>query len=346
MRYNPALDGLRAIAVALVIATHCYEPFMPGGWVGVDVFFALSGYLITSILLSEMRQTGGVSLSNFYIRRLLRLTPALAILVVFQLARAAFSHNGSEIREATLIGALYLENWNSVFQFAPADVMGHTWSLAVEEQFYWLWPLTLLFLVKRQPIVWLTAASVAMTIARVAIWKAGYSLPIWQFSPEIRPVGLIIGCILAMIPIQRLRPNALLAPALLAALLAIGFYADSSAYTSLGAPLTASLVTAGLIGCLQHQSAVGGLLSSSPLRYTGKISYGLYLYHWPIFILGESLKIHLPFHLYAAALIALIYAAAVISYEFVEKPFLRLKDRFQGRTAIGIPVGSGLAVRP
>jgi peptidoglycan/LPS O-acetylase OafA/YrhL len=157
--------------------------------------------------------------------------------------------------------------------------------------------------------VWLTAATVAMTIARVAIWKAGSSLLIWQFSPEIRPVGLIIGCILAMIPLQRLRPNALIAPVLLAALLAIGFYTDSSAYTSLGAPLTASLVTVGLIGCLQHQSAVGGLLASSPMRYTGKISYGLYLHHWPIFILGESLKIHLPFHLYAAALIALIMSS-------------------------------------
>jgi peptidoglycan/LPS O-acetylase OafA/YrhL len=146
VRYNPALDGLRAVAVTLVIATHSYHASMPGGWVGVDVFFVLSGYLITSILLRELRQTGGISMSNFYVRRLLRLTPALAVLVMFQLVRTAFSHNASEIREATLIGALYLENWNNVFQFGPHDVMGHTWSLAVEEQFYWLWPLTLLIL--------------------------------------------------------------------------------------------------------------------------------------------------------------------------------------------------------
>jgi peptidoglycan/LPS O-acetylase OafA/YrhL len=134
LRYNPALDDLRAVAITLVIITHFYYPAMPGGWIGVDVFFVLSGYLITSILLREINQTGRIDWINFYRRRLLRLTPALAVLVVFQLIRAGLSPNGPEIREATLIGATYLENWNNVFQFGPFDAMAHTWSLVALER--------------------------------------------------------------------------------------------------------------------------------------------------------------------------------------------------------------------
>lgn len=107
MRYNPALDGVRAIAIAFVLAAHAYRPAMPGGWIGVDVFFVLSGYLITSILLDELRRTDRVSLGNFYMRRFLRLTPPLVVLALFQFARSAFSQNGSEIREATLVGVAY-----------------------------------------------------------------------------------------------------------------------------------------------------------------------------------------------------------------------------------------------
>lgn len=124
MRYNPALDGLRAFAIILVILTHSYRQAFPGGWIGVDVFFVLSGYLITSILTKEIRETGRISWGNFYARRVLQLTPALAVLAIFQFTRAAFSSNGSEIREATLIGVAYIENWNNVTQFGPFDVMG------------------------------------------------------------------------------------------------------------------------------------------------------------------------------------------------------------------------------
>jgi hypothetical protein len=112
VRYNPALDGLRAVAVIFVVAFHISHPIFPGGKVGVDIFFVLSGYLITSILLKESSETGGISLANFYTRRALRLLPALGVLVVFQIIRSAFSEEGNEIREATLVGAAYLENWN------------------------------------------------------------------------------------------------------------------------------------------------------------------------------------------------------------------------------------------
>jgi peptidoglycan/LPS O-acetylase OafA/YrhL len=334
VRYNPALDGVRAIAITLVFANHFYESPMPEGWIGVDVFFVLSGYLITSVLLDEFRRTGGVSLINFYMRRVLRLTPALALLALFQFARSPFSDNGWQVREATLIGAAYLENWNKVFEFGPQDFMGHTWSLAIEEQFYWLWPLIFLFLVKRHPLIWITTAFAGMTVARFVLWRGGYAATTLQYCLFIRPVGLLVGCILGFLPIDRWRIPALIAPAALIALLALGLFGEKSIYVFLASPLAASLVTAALIISLQSANAVTSGLSVSPIRYIGKISYGLYLYHWPIFNLGLAWKAHTPFHavpyvIYAAALIMLSFAAAALSFEFVEKPFLRLKDRFQ-----------------
>jgi peptidoglycan/LPS O-acetylase OafA/YrhL len=333
VRYNPALDGLRAIAISLVFADHFYESAMPGGWIGVDVFFVLSGYLITSVLLHELRESGGISLSNFYMRRVLRLTPALALLALVQFARSPFSDNGWQVREATLIGVTYLESWNKVFEFGPQEFMGHTWSLAVEEQFYWLWPLTLLFLVKRQPLIWITAAFAAMAFARFVLWRDGFAATTLQYCFFIRPVGLLVGCFLAFLPIDRWRAPALVAPAALIALLALGLFAEKSIYAFLAAPLAASLATAVFIVSLQSAKAVTGALSLSPIRYTGKISYGLYLYHLPIISLGLAWKAHTPFHavasvVYAVGLMVLSFAIAALSFEFVEKPFLKLKDRF------------------
>lgn len=327
MRYNPALDGLRAVAILLVLA--CHTELMPGGWIGVDVFFVLSGYLITSILLAELRQTGDISLANFYWRRCLRLMPALGVLVIFQLVRAMFNQNGAEIRDATLIGALYVENWNNVFHFGPFGLMGHTWSLATEEQFYILWPLLLPFVFRRWPLAWLGAALVAM-MAGHTFWRADSTA---QYSLFIRPVGLVIGCALAFLPAGRLRmPAYVTQPLLLGGIVAVGAYADRF---YLLAPLATSLLTAGLIVRLQSPvAATASFLSSEPIRYIGKISYGLYLYHWPIFMLGEKWKPHNSHHLYAAGLIVLIFVVASLSYEFVEKPFLRLKEGPSARPAL------------
>ena len=317
MRYNPALDGLRAIAIALVLA--CHTQLLRGGWVGVDVFFVLSGYLITSILLNELRQTGRISFANFYWRRSLRLLPALAVLVTFMLVRSVLSPNGGEIRAATLIGAAYLENWNNVYSFGPFDLMGHTWSLATEEQFYILWPLLLPLVFLYRPMAWIGIALGAM----IAAHFLGYSYATVQYSLFIRPVGLVIGCMLAFMQTQRWKLPTAIAPTLLLTLVVIAACANR---ISPAAPMIASIAAAGMIVCLQRPGLLTSALATMPVRYIGKISYGLYLYHWPIFILGEKWKFHTPFHLYAAGLLAVIFVAAALSYELVEKPFLRLKD--------------------
>lgn len=313
MRYNPALDGLRAIAILLVLG--CHTDVLKGGWIGVDVFFVLSGYLITNILLRELRETGSVDLGAFYTRRAFRLLPALAILCGFQVIRSWFSPNGPEIREATIIGALYLENWNNVFQFAPFDLMGHTWSLAVEEQFYLLWPLLLPFVFIRG-LWWACATAGAVAIARVIYWHLGYAEPTIDFS-MLRPVGLLVGCALAF---GKWRVPAWAGTIALGVVLAIAVI-WKTIYPV--APIMVSLATAVIV------LGSPGWLTIAPLRYLGRISYGVYLYHWPLFMLGEKLKPPGSGHLWAIALIAFIFMVSALSYELIEKPILGLKGRFR-----------------
>lgn len=322
MKYNPALDGVRAMAVLFVVFFHISHPIFRGGKVGVDIFFVLSGYLITSILLNELRQTGGISLADFYMKRALRLLPALGVLAVFQIIRSLFSSDGAEIRESTLIGFAYVENWNAIYHFGPDGVMGHTWSLATEEQFYLLWPLLLPLVVWRRPLFWLGGGFFAMMAARVWFLEAGHSTSLLSYSPFLRPIGLLIGCMVAVLPIERWRPPSTALPVLLLPLVAILFSPDKGAFT-----LISSLATGGLIIYFQGARATDSVFAASPVRYIGRISYGLYLYHYPAFILTEKWKSNIPSPLYEIGLILLIVTAAALSYEFVEKPILRLKDR-------------------
>jgi peptidoglycan/LPS O-acetylase OafA/YrhL len=342
VRYNPALDGLRGVAIGLVVLDHMLRPVFPGGWVGVDVFFVLSGYLITSILLHELQETGGISMTNFYARRALRLLPPLALLAAFQLIRSIFSAHGQEIREATLVGVAYLENWNTVFKLWPTDVMGHTWSLATEEDFYLLWPLLLPLVVRKRPLFWLAVVAAAITFARLAEWHSDVPELTLQNALWLRPVGLLVGCALAFLPIARWRLPAIIAPAGLAVLLLIALAVPvaSGLAFALG-PLAGSLATGLVIVGTQHGGATAAALSLSPVRYLGRISYGLYLYHSPIYALGEQYRIHTAFHLFTPALAVLILLLSVLSYEYVEKPILGLKGRFQ-RATTASPHAEGL----
>jgi peptidoglycan/LPS O-acetylase OafA/YrhL len=344
VRYIPALDGLRALAIGIVVLHHSNAHALPGGWMGVDVFFVLSGYLITSILLNEIKQSGEISLRNFYIRRALRLTPPLVLLAIFQFGRAPFSHHPGEIVEGTIVALFYLENWNGVFHFAPWDAVGHTWSLATEEQFYWLWPLLLPLILRRRPIAWLVGASLFMAASRVIFWGLDAPYEFVQCFLGERPVGLLIGCALAFLPISEWRLSSGYGLAAIVALVALAFASETTQILFISAPLAASLATAVLIVCLQRPGLLTDCLSVGPVRYIGKISYGLYLYHLPIFIVGGITRAGSPLtHVVVA--IAFSVLLATLSYEFVEKPILRLKSRFESRTAVGITAGQGLAAR-
>jgi peptidoglycan/LPS O-acetylase OafA/YrhL len=233
------------------------------------------------------------------------------------------------------------------FNWGPTEYMGHTWSLATEEQFYWIWPLTLLFIAKRRPMLWIGAAAMVLLFDRAFLWMDGASFGHLQFGPDSRPIGLLVGCALALIPERRWPIMPTSAPFLLLTILAIMCvsYQGDMHWQMILMPPIVSLAAAGLIVSARLGSPIAKLLALPAVVYVGRISYGLYLYTGPITFLGQRWVVRDAFHLYTIALIALSFLAAALSYEFVEKPFLRLKDRFQGRTTSIIPVGSGLAAR-
>ena len=150
MRYEPSLDGLRAFSILSVVIYHLSEDSLPGGWSGVDTFFVLSGYLITRLLAGELVMNGEIQFLQFYIRRALRLGPALVCLLAFVVLLVLIFRDLNLLRAAAL-SLIYMMNWNRAFDWFPPTLLGHTWSLSMEEQFYLLWPGLFSFVYNRRP---------------------------------------------------------------------------------------------------------------------------------------------------------------------------------------------------
>lgn len=298
--YNPALDGLRAIAVLAVVEYHS-EWHIGYGWkgvLGVDVFFVLSGFLITSILLQEEAR-GGIRLLDFYVRRARRLYPALAVLVAAMMAVGWVHWTGA------LNALLYLGDY-----FAPAGALSHTWSLAVEEHYYLLWPLLLPMLarMKRSHAIWLLGAVYAASWAWAELNTWGWRE---SFRFDTRMSGLVLGSLLAFLPRDSKLPFALLAGVSVALMLG---YTHQRPFVE--------AVTACVI-LLSYQTTIP-FLTRSPFVYIGKISYGIYLYHWPVtFALKKPLDG--MEHLIATAAISIGLAA--LSFHTVEAWFRNKPSR-------------------
>ena len=337
-----SLDGLRGVAVLSVLVYH--TGLIRGGFLGVDVFFALSGFLITRLLIEEHAATGAIDLRAFYIRRGLRLLPALFAFLGFwglylaaTLPLAYWSVAGAYI----FVVALYVANWAGIWWY-KLGIFGHTWSLAIEEQFYLVWPLAILALLRQvkhpRRIAWMLATLAAVS----ALWRldlalAGASERRLYWGTDTHADGLLIGAAVAFF-IDRagvdrspgwLRPIASLsALALLAMLIAVPI-APSYAYgvTALAALATA-VVIVGALG--RTCPLVTRVLETRALAGTGRVSYALYLWHFPIFHSLGVLKLpgdHAP---WTDILLAwgLTVAAAGASYVLVERPALAYKDRF------------------
>jgi peptidoglycan/LPS O-acetylase OafA/YrhL len=263
--YRPELDGLRALAALLVFVYHSDAPFMTGGFVGVDVFFVLSGYLITSLLKAEVANTGRVDLWQFFIRRVKRLYPALLFMLVGFLA---FSPLWPGRQWEVLFAGLYFANFTLASAPGPY-VLSHTWSLAVEAQFYVLWPLVFRFI--KSPVVILALLYASLTALRWSVdWQWGYPL---HFS------GLVLGALLTYLP----RPSRMLGwPALaLIVISAVAFTAGSTAALRYGITI-AELASALVIACLRTSESLRAALSLRPLVWLGTISYAFYLWHYLI----------------------------------------------------------------
>lgn len=342
-KYIPALDGLRGIAVLLVLGFHGNLPGFKGGWIGVDIFFVLSGFLITVLLLEERAITGGIALRSFYMRRVLRLVPALLIAVIgvfpiLILQKLLFNFSDATLSrtiKAVPYALTYTMNLYRSFATGVGGLLGHTWSLAMEEQFYLAWPLAVIWLGRRENIdrrvikVGLVGAAISM-ILRVGAILADIRHGAVHDFPLTRADGLLLGCALAGLWVWKpifLRHAGL--PAAKVALLLIGactILSDQSSHWGLTTGLTTAVVAAVVLTAhitYQH-STVTTLLEWKPLVEIGRRSYGLYLYHWPIFMGIGMAKIGLKTPLAFAS----AFAAAWISYALVERRFLAMKDRW------------------
>ncbi|MEW1982977.1 acyltransferase family protein [Pseudarthrobacter oxydans] len=328
-----SLDGVRAVAVLVVLAYHAHLPFFVGGYAGVDVFFVLSGYLITTILLRELHQRGTINLWIFYLKRALRLLPALAV-VCIAVALAWSLISWVPVRSETLWGVpaafLYLSSWTRAFEVNSLGYMGHTWSLSVEEHFYLVWPLLLLALFKftrnpRHSIIIVAAMAVTYRIASPLMF--GHDR-IYNGS-DTQAAQLLIGCAVAAVlygssqkvgvGLGLMSTLTLLAIVAFVPLHSTAYLYGGSLITALAAAtLTAHLVT-------DSEGPLVRLLSLKPFLWVGARSYGIYLWHYPVFGLLSASA--LPAVAAIGLSVILSFVIPSLSYKYVEQPFLNRKDR-------------------
>ena len=326
--YHPPLDGLRAIAVTSVVVFHAAPNLLPGGWWGVDLFFVLSGFLITSLLMQETARFGSIDRLAFYARRALRLWPAFLLVLAFCAVLAIGSKNPDQGLTAVAISGLYLMNWNRAFKLYSDVGLGHTWSLAMEEQFYLVWPFILALILPRRPLLSVGALILAVICLRLGMVAAGVGPERTYNGFDTHSDGLLIGAALAMLNTNGWMLRWLIRTAPFAVPAALALYAlpvEMTFTQAIGTTLTA-VVSAGLIVLSLTSAPSRWALSLAPLQYTGKISYGWYLWHIPVLTLGLHRLPHFP--AIGFALVTAAFAIAALSYHFVERPLLRLKGRF------------------
>ena len=334
--HRPELDGLRGIAILLVLLHHAGIPFTKGAHIGVDIFFVLSGFLITALLCREYERYGRISLKNFYIRRLLRLTPALALLLGVLCVYTLANKTGAELvksANAIVYSALYLSDFALAFGFAPLGSLEHTWSLAIEEHFYLLYPLALVLLfgknLSRRTIATVFGVLiVVIAFHRGFLWgPASHEVARVFYGFDTRVDGLLAGCLLGLIaswgkmpPVKWFQAF----PAVLVLSFAVVFVSWDSAYYAYGLPLI-NLSTAIVLAFVLTSRP--RWLANKTLVWVGTISYGLYLWHNLVFILVRERITESPWLILILGSIISIPCAA-ISYYLLEKPCLKFKERF------------------
>ncbi|HEY0000279.1 MAG TPA: acyltransferase [Actinoplanes sp.] len=354
LHFRPDIEGLRAVAVVLVVLCHAGVPGVGGGYLGVDVFFVLSGFLITSLMLRELDRTGRLSLLAFFGRRARRILPA-ASLVLVTVILASYHWlgflRGAEIAEDGRWAALFASNFR--FGALGVDYLGsqqapsplqHFWSLAVEEQFYLVWPVGLILLIwlgYRWALGYWLALAIGVSFG-YSIWQSGST---WSyFSPATRAWELGAGCLLALAAGRLHRIPSQLATAMagvgLALIVVAAFTFDTTTpfpgYAA-GLPVAATmLVLAG------RGDAVLGV---APLQWLGRVSYSLYLWHWPVLVIAEQAygdALDAPTR---AGLVLLSVVLAAVTYVCVENP-IRRSGRLKRSHLLAVAVAVLLIAAP
>ncbi len=361
-RYVAGLDGIRALAVTGVLLFHFGVSGTSGGLLGVDVFFVLSGFLITSLLVQEWSATGTLRFGAFYARRARRLLPGLLLLLVVVAAYAAWFAEPDtlvSLRADALSTLGYVANWHFVLsdqgyfhQTGPPSPLLHTWSLAVEEQFYLVWPAVCWVVLRRWGRRGLAAAAlagVALSVAATLVLAGtGAGTDRLYYGTDVRAQEVMVGALLAVLGprLSRWRLGSVRRPehqvasarvrqaglAIMGTFGLVGivvmFHGVSGTGDFLyhGGFLVVAIATAALVALVVHQpgAAVPRLLSLSPLRYLGRISYGVYLYHFPLFLMITAPRTGLHGTALLAARLAATVALAALSFHLVELP---VRDR-------------------
>ena len=362
-KFRADIQGLRAVAVLLVALNHAGVGFLKGGYVGVDVFFVLSGYLITGVLISDAAKHRRVSIATFYVRRARRILPA-ATLTLLVTAVASYSIlNVVRAKEALtdiiwsagFAANVHFSNMGTDYfaQDQPASPLRHFWSLAVEEQFYFVWPTVVAVVVfgwvtlrQRHHITEKALIRLLVVISLIFIASLAWSIHQTRteptnayFSTFARAWELALGAGLATIAIrlERLPGNLRLAMGwigLAAIVAAAVVLSDSTPYPGSAALLPtvgAALMIAAGVASKQPRLGAGGLLSVRPMRYVGDLSYTFYLWHWPVLVLakakhGESLSLGANLGLLVAAL-----ALSAVTYTYIENPLRHYRTRRESR---------------
>ena len=348
------LDGLRAVAVVAVVLYHADVMWLPGGFLGVDVFFVLSGFLITSLLLIELDRTGGLDFKSFYLRRARRLLPALfAVLVVTALLVATVAYDGAAGFRRDLPGALfYYSNWLSIvtqtsyFEFiGRPPMLKHLWSLAVEEQFYIFWPAIALLSYRLRGaagvgLVALAGAllsTVAMMVGSFVGDMPGAADPSrLYFGTDTHAMGVCVGAALAVVwrpgrtaPVLARQAQAVITAAGAVGLLLLGIMfvnlGEYSTFLYRGGFLVVAVCSALVVAAASHRGVpFGHWLGIRPMRWIGERSYGIYLWHWPLFLVTRP-GVDLPLDGLPALVVrlTLLLGVAELSYRYLELPVRR-----------------------
>jgi peptidoglycan/LPS O-acetylase OafA/YrhL len=365
--YRPHLDGLRAVAVYLVVLFHAGSKRFPGGYVGVDVFFVLSGFLVTQLLLRDINRRGSIRLSRFYARRFRRLLPAAFVTLI--VTAIVFSAIASPVELANTVGSfkaafLYSTNWYFIHQSTNYFGAGldtnpvlQFWSLAVEEQFYLVWPLLLggVFVWTRRlgPARQMRAIRIGVAVAAIA--SAVWALSLQGANPnrayygtDARAYELLAGALLALAPTfiaSAVRYRRSMRVATVASIAALVVIASSVIHlNAIARGIVVTITTCVIIVAIE--AADGGLvkrgLSSAPVVYLGKISYGTYLWHWLIILfIVRQLHLSTPSTIAIACVVATAFAS--LSFEILERP-VRVSHLLDGHRRAVIAAGLAISV--
>ncbi|SCC69846.1 Uncharacterized protein BCZB5J_06459 [Bacillus cereus] len=346
-RYMVGLDSLRGLAILGVILYHINFNWIPGGFLGVTVFFVLSGYLITDILSIEWKRNKRIDLKNFWLRRARRLLPGMLVMLIIVLAWITIFHSSllGKMRGDSLAALLYFSNWWYIYHklsyfenFNQLSPLNHFWSLAVEEQFYVVWPfiisLAFYYIKKKSHIIlFIVLGAVASALAMAVLYEPGVDPSRIYYGTDTRAFSLLIGAALALIwPSSRLAnkiiPQARLildvvgGIALIVILIMFWKTNQYDPFLYRGGMVFLSIATALLVANLAHPaSRIAQFLRFKPLRWMGVRSYGIYLWHYPIITLTNSKVNAGEFSLTRAILqFLLIIIVAQISWKFIENP--------------------------